>query len=462
VEEYFTQERQQRIDLMLHLIPNTKQVILLRGPEQSGKSFFIRQFEIQADKNWKMATVSAESLNDSVPQLQVFAGAFNEGEENEKQIEVRLQSWSKAEKKAIICVEDAHLLSADTFNIIFQLSQAYECLHVILTSSDNLGDEIESSCQLIDIEPFTQKQTSEYAKYKVNNGGLDFSNVAGIDDVVLFIETGGLPGRINDVLRQKVHEPIVSKEKPTRSVRTYWVGGLAVLVIIVFVVNLFDNSDDIASNEATNEQELVIEKAMVAEKKVIEAPKVMVSKVKAPALEDKPSVKEVLEIKKEGQELLIESKEVGEKPLIKKADKIKVVENEEEVVVKPIVEIKQALKEPENSLEVVKADIPKLLTPLQKNHERINKINANNYTLQLIGVSTEKAANAYVLKRANSSAFIFFQNKRNNGNWYSVIYGDFKDKNTAMEAAKKLPASVGKLKPWVRSFESIQGDLYVK
>jgi DamX protein len=188
----------------------------------------------------------------------------------------------------------------------------------------------------------------------------------------------------------------------------------------------------------------------------------MVSKVKAPALEDKPSVKEVLEIKKEGQELLIEATEVDEKPLTKKADKIIVVENKEEAVVKPIVEIKQPLKEPENSPEVVKADIPKLLTPLQKNHERINKINANNYTLQLIGVSTEKAANAYVLKQANSSAFIFFQNKRNNGNWYSVIYGDFKDKSTAMEAAKKLPTSVGNLKPWVRSIESIQGDLYVK
>lgn len=111
-----------------------------------------------------------------------------------------MEAQSRAGKKVIICVEDVHRLANVHFEFLFGLADTYPCVRLLLTSSENIGESIEERCQLIDIEPFTQKQTAEYARFRVNRQGLAFVNLAGIDDVVLFIETGGLPGRINDVL----------------------------------------------------------------------------------------------------------------------------------------------------------------------------------------------------------------------------------------------------------------------
>lgn len=69
---------------MLHLIPNTSQSILLRGPEQSGKSFFIRKLKEQADKNWKMCSIKSQTMLAYDDSMQAIADAFDEQEGNEK------------------------------------------------------------------------------------------------------------------------------------------------------------------------------------------------------------------------------------------------------------------------------------------------------------------------------------------------------------------------------------------
>ena len=83
----------------------------------------------------------------------------------------------------------------------------------------------------------------------------------------------------------------------------------------------------------------------------------------------------------------------------------------------------------------------------------------NHYTLQLLGVSTEDSAHSYILGHKELKPLHFFQNKKNRGQWYSVIYGDFANKEEALEASKRLPPSLSKLKPWARNFDGIQADL---
>ena len=120
LEEFFPAERQQRLDLILHLIPNTRQAILLRGPEQSGKSFFLRQFDKQRDKRWQFCLIPAKSLMDTTSPLEVLTQAFDELEGNNKQLLVRLAAASKAEKKVIICIEDTHQLGEAQFDFLFK------------------------------------------------------------------------------------------------------------------------------------------------------------------------------------------------------------------------------------------------------------------------------------------------------------------------------------------------------
>ncbi|HIL92789.1 MAG TPA: DamX-like protein [Cycloclasticus sp.] len=467
---FFTPERQQRLDLILHLMPNTRQVILLRGPEESGKSFFIRQFKEQVNSNYRVCSVSATELVKSNAPLQVCADTFDLLEGNEKQILVRFESWSKAGQKAIICVEDAHLLDKARFDFLFQLSESYECIHILLTSSENLGESVESLCQLIDIEPFTQRQTSEYARQRVNTKGLDFINLAGLDDVVLFIETGGLPGRINDVLDQLMRAPSSAgsqqDEKISKGLPRNWLIAIAGIVSIVLVYSFFSGVNEESPNK------VIAKKISIAEPTVKELNET--SEVAEQAVVQGLTVKPQEKIVKKRP--IIEQKAEITMPVsvvktIKSVEKIipPVVLNEEP---KRLPAVDLTLKEPAEKapklvVGIEKEEVAALkketeLTTLQKNHTWIKRVGPTRYTLQLLGVSNEKSASDYVLSHKGHSRLAYFQNKRNKGRWYSVIYGDFKDQPTAVNAAKKLPASLGKLKPWVRSFVAVRGDIYTK
>ncbi|MEO1889999.1 MAG: SPOR domain-containing protein [Cycloclasticus sp.] len=467
---FFTPERQQRLDLILHLIPNTRQVILLRGPEQSGKSFFIRQFKEQVNSNYRVCSVSATELVKSNAPLQVCADTFDLLEGNEKQILVRFESWSKAGQKAIICVEDAHVLDKARFDFLFQLSESYECIHILLTSSENLGESVESLCQLIDIEPFTQRQTSEYARQRANTKGLDFINLAGLDDVVLFIETGGLPGRINDVLEQLMHAPSIAgsqqDKKTSKGLPQNWLIAIAGIVSLVLAYSLLSGGDEEFPNK------VIAKKISIAEAAVKEEN--TTSEVEDQALVQGLTVKPQKKIVKkrptieQKAEIIMPASAVKAIKLVEKII-LPVVLNEEPKGL-PAVDLKlkkPAEKPPKLIVEIEKDEAAVLkeeteLTTLQKNHTWIKQVGATRYTLQLLGVSSEKSANDYVLSHKGHSRLAYFQNKRKKGRWYSVIYGDFKDQQTAVKAAKNLPAALGKLKPWVRSFVAVRGDLYTK
>ena len=75
--EFFPAERQSRLDLLLHLLANTRQTILLRGPEQSGKSYFVRQLEKQLNDTDLFVLVTATDLINAAMPLNVLTDAFN-------------------------------------------------------------------------------------------------------------------------------------------------------------------------------------------------------------------------------------------------------------------------------------------------------------------------------------------------------------------------------------------------
>jgi DamX protein len=156
----------------------------------------------------------------------------------------------------------------------------------------------------------------------------------------------------------------------------------------------------------------------------------------------KVEAKQILSTKKEAASFKAKNVVVESKAAVKKK------------VVQPV--LKKEIKKP-----VVEA-VKKELTVSQSNKQWIISRNNNNFTLQLLGVSTEESASKFIAEHKEIKALYFFQNKRNDGKWFSVIYGDFKNKEAAMKKAKKMPSSLSKIKPWVRQFDAVKKDLFVK
>jgi DamX protein len=80
-----------------------------------------------------------------------------------------------------------------------------------------------------------------------------------------------------------------------------------------------------------------------------------------------------------------------------------------------------------------------------------------NYLVQVLGTRTQ--ANAEALVKRQGEGFRYFVKQHQGKPLYVVTYGSFATRNAALEAIKKLPASLQAGKPWARSFASVQQEI---
>jgi len=81
-----------------------------------------------------------------------------------------------------------------------------------------------------------------------------------------------------------------------------------------------------------------------------------------------------------------------------------------------------------------------------------------DYTLQLLGVSTERAAVGYILAQPNRDELLMFRTLRQGKDWFVVVAGRFSDSASAKAAIENLPTHQAK-DVWVRSLGGIQADI---
>lgn len=83
------------------------------------------------------------------------------------------------------------------------------------------------------------------------------------------------------------------------------------------------------------------------------------------------------------------------------------------------------------------------------------------YTLQLLGAYELAKIQQFKADHQLKEKGYIIQTKRNGKEWYVFLYGDFDNKQMANRASLALPNSVysAKVKPWVRSFDSVKAEM---
>ncbi|HFC30401.1 MAG TPA: hypothetical protein ENJ44_05095 [Oceanospirillales bacterium] len=91
--------------------------------------------------------------------------------------------------------------------------------------------------------------------------------------------------------------------------------------------------------------------------------------------------------------------------------------------------------------------------------------NSNPYALlwshQLIGLSTPQSAINYVQnKNLNKNDVLIIKSIRNGMDWWIVLYGLYKDKQTGLDNVINLPVNIDK--PWLRPLKNLQVKGYIE
>jgi DamX protein len=82
-----------------------------------------------------------------------------------------------------------------------------------------------------------------------------------------------------------------------------------------------------------------------------------------------------------------------------------------------------------------------------------------DYTLQLVGLSSEKSARDFIASQPNKKDLLLFKSKRQGKDWFVVVTGRYPSSAKARQAAQLLPDEQRKASPWPREVKIIQGEI---
>ena len=81
------------------------------------------------------------------------------------------------------------------------------------------------------------------------------------------------------------------------------------------------------------------------------------------------------------------------------------------------------------------------------------------FTLQIVGLSSEKSALEFIANQSNKKDLLLFKSIRQGKDWYVVVSGHYPNAATARQAAKSLPESQLKATPWPRDLKTIHREI---
>ena len=80
------------------------------------------------------------------------------------------------------------------------------------------------------------------------------------------------------------------------------------------------------------------------------------------------------------------------------------------------------------------------------------------YTLQLVGARDRAAVQKFVRDFGISEPYAIFERDLKGKPWYSLVAGDYPNRDAAIAARARLPKRLERSGVWPRTFESIQKD----
>lgn len=214
----------QRLDLLQYLIQSGDQLLLVKGAAGSGKSALLHQFLRRTGEGLVVCLVRAAPGLSPVEILVSMARAFGEpvtGSDRgilTENLSDRLLTLQKGGSMPLLVVDDAHLLCADAVALLLQLYESVgevgRLLRVALFAEPTIDGLLEGSARhlkyrqdarALEMAPFSERQTAEYLLHRLRAAGLEGDSPFGEAQLrAIHKESGGLPGRINELAARQL------------------------------------------------------------------------------------------------------------------------------------------------------------------------------------------------------------------------------------------------------------------
>ncbi len=502
---YATPELEHRLELAKHLVDFSDRVLLLNGVKGSGKTAFLERLKAEADERWVITELdmtggeSPETVLESICRQNHLA--YDAEESPQAWIEKlgrHLHNNTENGLVNVFLIDNADRLTAAMLNLLLQLGRpepGSQRVHLVLASEGELAslflNENDEFLHKMEIPLLSMEQLPIYLRHRLGNADIDFKEVFGGQQLKRIYQTsGGIPALVNQLAARTLQDPsrLASRTAPRRgaSITAMFLNlrftlVLSLVLVCIFVVIALNREE----GEAPQRIELPLpDKTAVtlpperqsstpiapvtgdSEPPVTASPAADDAPEPEPAVAPVTAVAEPIEVNGEADTVVTSAadtsadtatltvaspiEEMPEEALTREVPAAKTVREAAE----PLVEepVQQAATTPSPSAQES--------APGFKGAAWLKQQPPGNYVLQLIGAHDPEVINKVL--ESNPSIYdqvARFTTVNNNRRWYVLVYGLYKDRDSAVGHIPNLPERLRALGPWPRSLASIQQDL---
>jgi DamX protein len=470
--EFFYAEpsRQQRLGTLQHLTQFGNEIMIVTGSKGSGKTALLQQFFTVSPKLWKFARIEAKNGLDERKILQQIyrqMGMDFRGATHNDLLEQMRAQFEILQRKGIYCVmlvDNADQLPIMAIKKIMEMASLISTvnkplLRIILFGTDILTNKLKdpllneySSLQQrsLDLQPFSEEQTSQYVM-----GRLAVAHFIGTELFTpsvlhkIYTESYGWPARINELSRNILINSLPKKKQEPSfgfDIKTFHTSrliGLALTVCLVASFFIFQKDINGWINKLSGSNSSSSAMASTTQAKTSPTPSNDI--LKPSAKTTKTTVKPTTSLAEK-----LKQRDSDFHPKLKTASTTKAVPSQPNIKVAKI----QESKSNNTSHSAVN------ISTLPRKESWILSQHSRHYTLQIVAGENLKTIEEFIAEHKLHNNIAFYRSVRKNKPWYGLIYGVYTHKQAATTAIKQLPKNLQRLKPWVRSINSVKLDIY--
>jgi DamX protein len=463
-------EREQKLDLLMHLITNLQQPLILQGVLGVGKTMLLSAVESRKTSStdtFLLNLVQQASFESIQAQIIEFIKSTRQLEYHS--LAAALKAYAQQEMQLVLLVDDADQLVSGLMSTLIEFGAKYPALRLVfsLTAEEykekSQLEKVQVNCHFVELPTLNIWQCEAFIRSLLEQEPSIYT-IKDIDRAFVrevYRETKGNPGEISAIIK------LAKKRRFSSSAM------LALIVVTVFICSAFvsvflwqevkqGNLMRVReSTQATVElikstPEIAVQKTIKTEvsaelkepelpfeKQMIQLPVI----VSAPLLIDMP-VEPVVD-------------EVDVKPAGSMDKKVKIEQMPDKV---DELKVSDALVKQENQVEVIKiepekkAEAPVFALNAQDDRKWVLEQKEWQYTLQLIALSAKDKLLEEQEKYLRLGIKTFYlERKVKPSKSYVLLYGVFASIDEAKKQMQKLPKALQG--SWPRKFSAIQKDL---
>lgn len=485
---YGEESRKLSLNKLLHLAPYSE-VLLLLGEQGVGKTTLLKAFVERVATTWRISFISAGTLMDGDDFLRQIAKGFGleldvigATEDLLWEVNRYLQAVGRGGRRAIIIVDDAHLLTDDVILIaerILHDERTDDSVSLLLSMRLDQGDKLDRFALLkerlaytLTLEPFSKKEVAGYLRQRLAGKTAQFESLFTPETIAtLHQKSRGIPEEINAL----AHGMLVEKKRvanPKAKKKPLLAGAFVVVVGVAAAAALYYQDEinqllevperqqmadgeatgpaDIIASESIGSQDVVVVHLQNDESLPISIPEIEQDLSAAPQQAPPAEAVELgvlPESQTSGPVAIKEQVEQAKQEQLAQAEPATIASN------KTVSEAEKRMPEPKAEPEPAPAE-PELSPQLKW----LMAQPGSSYTLQLMALVEENKVLGYVdrLNIADQSAT--FPITRRGKVLIVLVYGSFPNRAEATKAAADIPRSWGVGQPWIRSFASVRKD----